>query len=61
MKNWNWNVIYIDCCRVSDVYPEMKVAAFKCTRCNHYVYSPLERAHVDEPNDCEVCHTKNAF
>ncbi|KAL4499205.1 hypothetical protein ABPG72_006791 [Tetrahymena utriculariae] len=47
--------------RVSDIYPEMKVAVFKCTRCNHLVYSPLERAHVDEPNDCENCHTKNSF
>ncbi|KAL4454702.1 hypothetical protein ABPG74_021907 [Tetrahymena malaccensis] len=47
--------------RVSDIYPEMKVAVFKCTRCSHLVYSPLERAHVDEPNDCENCHTKNSF
>ncbi|EAR97868.1 DNA replication licensing factor MCM4, putative (macronuclear) [Tetrahymena thermophila SB210] len=47
--------------RVSDIYPEMKMAVFKCSRCSHSVIVPLERAHVDEPNDCESCHTKNSF
>lgn len=47
--------------RVSDIYPEMKIATFKCTFCKNYAYAPLERAHVDEPNSCEICLTKNSF
>ncbi|EGR29325.1 hypothetical protein IMG5_158460 [Ichthyophthirius multifiliis] len=47
--------------RVSEIYPEMKLAVFKCTNCQNLVHVTLERAHVEEPNDCSNCRMKNSF
>ena len=47
--------------RVSDIYPEMKDAFFKCAVCGHKIQSPIDRGRVTEPHVCPKCGAKHAF
>ncbi|KAI0922862.1 hypothetical protein AcW1_002588 [Taiwanofungus camphoratus] len=43
--------------RATPVIPDMKVAFFRCLRCNHTVQVEIDRGKIDEPAQCprEVC------
>ena len=47
--------------RTSEVIPEMKEALFKCTVCNKYEHSILNRGMITEPVECSSCHSKSSF
>ncbi len=47
--------------RTSEVIPEMKEALFKCTVCNKYERSILNRGMITEPVECTSCHSKSSF
>ena len=47
--------------RCSELYPEMKMATFKCCKCGHQVTTPIERGKVEEPNYCHHCKDKNTY
>ena len=47
--------------RTSEVIPEMKEALFKCTVCNKYEHSILNRGMITEPIECSSCHSKSSF
>jgi len=47
--------------RCSDIYPEMKDAAFRCSICGFYSFTLLSRGVIEEPNTCDRCQTKNSF
>jgi len=36
--------------RCSDIYPEMKDAAFRCSICGFYAFTVLSRGVIEEPN-----------
>lgn len=47
--------------RCSDIYPEMKVAFFRCTNCKAEVDIELDNAKVQEPSICTRCKQKNTM
>lgn len=47
--------------RVSDIYPEMKDAYFKCVNCQNSKYEQIYRGKVKEPTHCEKCWANNSF
>jgi len=46
---------------VSDIYPEMKDAHFKCACCGHKLVTSIDRGRVNEPTMCPRCGSKNSF
>ena len=47
--------------RASEVYPDMKMAFFRCTNCRSDLTVALDNAKVQEPTECPICRIKNAF
>ncbi|CAD8175634.1 unnamed protein product [Paramecium octaurelia] len=47
--------------RCSELYPDMKQATFKCTKCGHQVGVNIERGRVEEPISCQRCRDKNSY
>lgn len=47
--------------RCSDIYPEMRMAAFRCAECTAEVTVLLENAKVEEPKECTKCRHKNTM
>lgn len=43
--------------RVSAIIPDLKIAFFRCTVCNHELSIPIERGRIEEPNSCPQCQT----
>lgn len=41
--------------RLSEVYPEMKEAAFRCIKCSAITVIALTNARVEEPRVCSHC------
>ena len=47
--------------RASDIYPEMKEGAFKCTNCGQLEYRAIDKGRINEPVQCPTCKTKYSF
>lgn len=47
--------------RVSDIYPEMKDAFFRCSSCGYNVQSQIDRGRVTEPSICNKCRARHSF
>lgn len=47
--------------KVSEIYPDMKDAHFRCTKCLHVVMSQIDRGRVNEPINCSSCNTRQSF
>lgn len=47
--------------RSSEVYPDMKLAFFRCTHCRSDLTVTLDNAKVQEPTECPTCHIKHSF
>ena len=47
--------------RCSEVVPEMKEAAFKCSKCHMFEFKFLERGRIIEPDFCNSCKQKGTF
>ena len=47
--------------RASEVYPDMKMAFFRCTNCRSDLTVALDNAKVQEPTECPTCRIKNCF
>ena len=49
--------------RATTIIPDMKMAFFKCSVCNHSVNVPLDRGKIAEPTECprEICKSRNSM
>ena len=47
--------------RCSEIVPEMKEAAFKCTKCHLFEFKFLERGRIIEPDFCKSCKNRGTF
>lgn len=47
--------------RISDIYPEMKDAFFKCVSCGYKVQTPIDRGRVTEPAVCQKCNSRHSY
>jgi DNA replication licensing factor MCM4 len=47
--------------KTSEIYPDMKDAHFKCTRCSHVVNSMVDRGKLSEPMVCPRCNARQSF
>lgn len=47
--------------RVSDVYPEMKTAVFRCLLCRHAAEAPIRQGRIEEPPACAACQKRNTL
>ncbi len=47
--------------RTSDIVPEMHEALFRCLACGEEVNVALERAMIQEPQDCANCRSRYSF
>ena len=47
--------------RLSEIYPEMKAAVFRCQGCRHEITIELLNGHVEEPSQCGRCKKKEVM
>jgi DNA replication licensing factor MCM4 len=47
--------------KTSEIYPDMKDAYFRCSKCLHVVMSQIDRGRVNEPVVCSSCNTRLGF
>ncbi len=47
--------------KTSEVFPEMKDALFRCTKCSNLVQTPIDRGKLSEPYFCQKCATRHSF
>ena len=47
--------------RVSEIYPEMRDAYFRCVNCQNSKYEQIYRGRIKEPTHCEKCWANNSF
>ena len=47
--------------KTSEIYPDMKDAHFRCTKCGYVVMSQIDRGRLNEPTICNSCNTRHGF
>jgi DNA replication licensing factor MCM4 len=45
----------------TEIYPDMREAFFKCSKCGFNVHTPVDRGCIEEPHTCPRCSTRFSF